>query len=207
MSKDKKLDELIKSVTLKKKEKIDRESKFIGSESYRVELADGSSFVREKLLRPNGDGSAIVIVPVFENGDVLLCIEPRVFTETGVGVGFPAGYIEEGETAIEAGRRELLEESGVTSSRVIDLGGHYQDSGISGAYNHVLVAFDAEVTDCQHLDEGEYIKTYRCPLSFAIELFEEGIINDANSVIALLRLNKYMKENNICLTQEKKKKK
>lgn len=205
MSKDKKLDELIESVTLKKKEKISDEGKFIHSESYRVELADGSSFVREKLVKPNGDGSAIVIVPIFENGDVLLCIEPRVFTKTGVGVGFPAGYIEEGETAVEAGRRELLEESGVTSSRVIDLGGHYQDSGISAAFNHVLVAFDAEVTDSQHLDDGEFIKTYRCPLEYANELFEEGIINDANSVIALLKLNKYMKENDICLTPKKQK--
>ena len=207
MSKDRKLDELIKSVTLKSKEKIAGEGKFIKSESYKVELNDGSCFIREKLVKPNGDGSAIVIVPVFENGDVLLCIEPRVFTKTGVGVGFPAGYIEDGESAVVAGKRELLEETGVTSSRVIDLGGHYQDSGISAAFNHVLVAFDASITDSQHLDDGEFIKTYRCPFNYAFELFESGIINDANSVIALLKLNKYLKENNICLMQEKKKEK
>jgi len=60
--------------------------------------------------------------------------------------------------------------------------------------------FEVYLLDKEH--DGEFIKTYRCPLSYAFELFEKGIINDANSVIALLKLNKYMKENNICLTQE-----
>lgn len=201
------LNSLIESFRLKRLSKISCSSTFIDSEVYYVELDDGKTFRREKLIKNNSDGSAVLVIPVFENGDVLLCVEPRVFTKGGVGVGFPAGYVEDGEDYIEAGKRELLEESGITSSKVVDLGGHYQDSGISAAYNHILVAFDSKITDSQSLDESEFIKTYRCSLDEAFYLMEEGIISDANSVIALFRLKKYLEENEICLMQKNKQKK
>ncbi len=201
------LNSLIESVSLKRLDKTSLESRFIKSEVYEVELLDGSVFKREKLIKHNGDGSAVVIVPIFENGDVLLCIEPRVFTKSGVGVGFPAGYIENDEDIVDAGKRELYEESGITSSNIIDLGGHYQDSGISSAFNNVLVAFSSKVTGVQHLDETEHIKTYRCSFEEAVYLMNIGIINDANSIIAILKLQQYLKENDICLTQNMKQKK
>ena len=40
---------------------------------------------------------------------MLLVIQPRVFTENGVGVELPAGYVELGESIEEASKRELLE--------------------------------------------------------------------------------------------------
>jgi ADP-ribose pyrophosphatase len=196
-----KINKLIESVTYKSLEKIPDEGSFIKTETYRVELKDGESFIREKISKNNGDGSAIVIIPIFENGDVMLCVEPRVFTETGVGVGFPSGYIEKGEDVVVAAKRELLEETGITASSVINLGGHHQDSGNSAAFNTALVAFDCKVSDSQHLDDSEYIKNYRCSLDEAFYLLDEGLITDANSVVALLKLYRYMKENDICLMQ------
>ena len=196
-----KINKLIESVTYKSLEKIPDEGSFIKTETYRVELKDGESFIREKISKNNGDGSAIVIIPIFENGDVMLCIEPRVFIKNGVGVGFPSGYIEKDEDVIVAAKRELLEETGITASSVINLGGHHQDSGNSAAFNNVLVAFDCKISDSQHLDDSEYIKNYRCSLDETFYLLDEGYITDANSVIALLRLYRYMKENNLCLMQ------
>lgn len=36
-------------------------------------------------------------MPVLKNNEILTIIEPRVFTDLTVGIGFPAGYIENGE--------------------------------------------------------------------------------------------------------------
>lgn len=202
-----KLNKIIDSFRLKRISKTPCDSEFIKSEVYEVELVGGEVFKREKLIKNDNDGSAVLVIPVFEDGDVLLCVEPRVFTKGGIGVGFPAGYVEDGEDYIEAGKRELLEESGITSSKVVDLGGHYQDSGISAAFNHILVAFDSKITSSQKLDRTEFIKTYKCSLDEAFYLMEEGIIGDANSVIALFKLKKYLKENKVCLTQKNKQKK
>ena len=88
-------------------EEIDKKEKFLKSKVHRYYLNDGSNIVREKLIKGNNDGSAAIIIPKLPNGEFLTIIEPRVFTELTVGVGFPAGYIETGEDAKEGAKREL----------------------------------------------------------------------------------------------------
>ena len=81
---------------------------FITSVPYLYYLNNGRVIPRERLLKNGLDGSAVIIAAKV-NDEFLVTIEPRVFTEQGVAVSFPAGYIEKGETPEEAARRELLE--------------------------------------------------------------------------------------------------
>ena len=129
-----------------KKERINKEDKdkFIKSEAYRYYLNDGSNIVREKLIKGKNNGSAAIIIPKLENGEFLTIIEPRVFTDLTVGVGFPAGYIEEGENSREGALRELKEEVGYSSDYLIELDSFYQDEGCSEALNRIYLALDCK---------------------------------------------------------------
>ena len=84
---------------------------FLKSEAYDCILNNGITIKREKLIKGNNDGSAVIIMPVTYNNEILTVVEPRVFTKETVGIGFPAGYIEEGEKTWESAKRELLEET------------------------------------------------------------------------------------------------
>ena len=55
-------------------------------------------------------------VVVYKKGKVLLCARAK---ETGFQWQFPQGGIEDGEDIIEAGKRELYEETGIKSIRLI----------------------------------------------------------------------------------------
>ena len=108
---------------------------FLTTTRRRYLLANGKMLVREKLLKQGRNGDAVIIVPVTLDGEVVMTIEPRVHTKEGVGIGFPAGYIEKGETPIMAAKRELQEETGYQGQEFTLLGGCYQDEGCSSGEN------------------------------------------------------------------------
>lgn len=72
----------------------EEETSFIASIPYTFKLNNGLFIKREQLLKNNSDGSAVIIMPVTLDNEILTVIEPRVFTELTVAVSFPAGYIE-----------------------------------------------------------------------------------------------------------------
>ena len=186
MNKDK-LDELNKSFDLMStKEMVEQKdlAKFVKAKPFIVTINDGRKLRREKLIKGNNDGSAVIIVPFINEKEVMLGIEPRVFTKDGVLVSFPAGYIEKGEDALLAAKRELLEETGLESETIIPLGGYYQDAGISGAYNQVFIALKCKQKAEQKLDKDEYITRFVCDFNDINFLIENGYMLDSGSIIA-----------------------
>lgn len=183
------IDEL-KVINLKKQ---DIQSSFIKAEVYDCTLNNGETIRREKLIKGGNDGSAAVILPLTIENNVLLVLEPRVFTERTVGVGLPAGYIETGEKAIEAAKRELSEETGYVPKDMIHLGGFYQDMGISSAFNQLFLAIGCEKKESQHLDEGEFVRYFECTYEEALELIDMGYIQGCNAIITLEKAKQYVK--------------
>lgn len=166
---------------------------FLTTPRYQVILNNGKIVEREHLLKNGRDGSAVIILPLTEDKKSIVIVQPRVFTETGIGVEIPAGYIDEGETPEEAARRELREETGYVARELIPLKSFYQDQGISGAYNHAFLALGCKKEYEQDLDRDEYIKYLECTFNDLIWLVNNGFINDANGIITIEQARKVMK--------------
>ena len=176
-----------------KKELLEEESSFLKSVPYSCRLNNGQTIKRERLIKGSNDGSAVVILPLTNSDEVVLTVEPRVFTKRTVGIGLPAGYIEKGEQPIDAAVRELKEETGLVGNEIISLGGFYQDMGISSAYNRLFLIKNCIETHDINPDPGEYIKYIKCKYDEALELIELGYIEGCNAIITLERAKKYIK--------------
>lgn len=188
------LEKIINSLKTIKKEKLTKEPRFIKSEVYRCHLNNDKTITREKILKNNKDGSAAIILPVTSDNNVVLTVEPRVFSKRTVGIGIPAGYIEDGEDSYVAALRELEEETGLVPNKLTKMGGFYQDMGCSSAYNETFLATGCKWLKNQNLDESEYIKYFECTYDEALELVDMNYIEGCNAVIALNKAKKYIKK-------------
>ncbi len=186
----KKYIEELKSIEVKRS---NDPAKFLKSEVYDCTINNGEIIKREKLIKGNNNGSAAIILPLTMENNVVLTVEPRVFTKRTVGVGIPAGYIEKNETGKEAALRELREEIGYKPKDIIFLGGFYQDSGCSEAYNQLFLAKDCQKMYAQDPDPGEFIKYFECSFDEALELIDQNYIEGCNALIAFERAKKLLK--------------
>jgi len=166
---------------------------FLKIEKHTCLLNNGKTIIREKLIKNGKDGSASAILPVTEEGNVVLVVQPRVFSKLIVGIEFPAGYIEENEDPSVSANRELEEETGYKASEIILLAKYYQDEGCSSAFNYCYLALGCKKVSEQHLDKDEYIRYFECTFEEALELQELGYICGVNSVIALEKAKKYIR--------------
>ncbi len=185
------IDKIIEEYKPVKREEV--EPSFVKIKAYNYTLNNGMVQKREQIIKGSKDGSAVIIVPYVGN-NLLLVIEPRVFTKKGVCVGFPAGYIEKDEDPKDAALRELKEETGLVPESIVEVDAFYQDEGCSSAYNHIFIAHNCKKEYEQDLDPGEYIKYMEFTLEEAEELESEGYINSSNCKLALVRAKEHKRK-------------
>lgn len=167
---------------------------FINVESYDCTLQNGITIPREKIVKGGKDGNAAIILPITNEGNTLLVVQPRVFTKDKVCVELPAGYIEENEDPLTAGKRELIEETGYVPQKMQLLASFYQDQGCSAAYNYSMLALDCQKIKDQNLDKDEVIKYFECSFDEAIELVECGYITDIQSQFTIEKAKSLVKK-------------
>ena len=190
--KRKKIEKIIEEFKIASCEEINNNKHFITTKQYLYTLNNGLTFTREQVFKNNQNGDAVIIMPVLENKEILTVIEPRVFTASGIAIGFPAGYINKNEGPINAALRELREETGYVPKDIRHLDSFYQDEGCSKAYNHAYLATNCEKKFPQDLDQDEYIKYLSFTLDELDELESLGYISGANSKLTLARGRKYL---------------
>ena len=177
-----------------KMELLKEPSNFLSTKKYLCYLNNGKIIIREKLFKGNEDGKASIILPITDQNTVILTIQPRVFTKSTIGISLPAGYVEKNEKHIEAARRELLEETGYDSTKLIEVAEFYQDDGIGAAYNKGFIALNCNKVANQKLDESEFIKYFECTIDELLELYERKFILDGGSQLVIEKSKEYLKE-------------
>lgn len=187
------LNEYVELLMTKRKKMMEMTGDFIKVNKYLVELNNGEVITREKILKGNNDGNASIVLPVTVDGNVILVVQPRVFTRSGVGIELPAGYVDVGEEYEDAARRELFEETGYVPENIRLLGQFYQDQGCSSAYNKSFLAEGCRKIGSQSLDSSEFIKYFECSVDELYELVDLDMINDLQSQYTIEKAKQYIR--------------
>ncbi len=129
-------------------------------------------------------GESVAIVPVKENGDIVLIRQFRAPLNRWI-IEVPAGRIEEGEDWRVAAIRELEEETGYRAARLERLMSTYVSPGYSDEVIHIVVAEGLEYVG-EHPEPTEVINVFETGIEDALNMVYRGDTVDAKTVIALM---------------------
>ena len=144
-------------------------------------LPNNKTIKRERIIKNNHKESVIVIAITSDNKYILVA-QNRVNNK--VSLEFPSGYIEEGETYIEASTRELLEETGYTPEAIEHLDSYYSQLGIDSSITHIVVAYNCIKKYDQSLSPNEYINYMEFTFEELQELINGDIIKSVGNKLA-----------------------
>ena len=99
----------------------------------------------------------------------------------------PEGGGEDGESPLDAAKRELLEETGVVAANWRPLGGEIHLSNCYSSERAYLFLATELTFGAQKTEETEKIAVKKLPFSEVLELVDSGGIKDGLSIIAILR--------------------
>lgn len=150
-------------------------------------LEDGSEAVREVVRHPGGVG----VVAMDDDGFIYMVRQFRYpFFETTLEI--PAGKLDKGgEDTLEAGKRELREETGLTAQDFQYLGSFLATPGFCD--EKLTLYFATGLTQGEtNPDDDEFVECEKYKLDDLVSMIESGEIQDAKSVIGILMVNNKM---------------
>ncbi len=150
----------------------------------KAQLSDGTTAMREIVAHPGG-----VCLAALTDEDELLFVRQYRCPYDEIIMELPAGKLEKGEDPLEAGIRELSEETGASAKTVVSLGKVYPTPGYCGEIIHLYLATGLTFGD-QHTDLDEFLEATRIPLDKAVEMVMNGELRDAKTQIAVLKVAK-----------------
>jgi 8-oxo-dGTP pyrophosphatase MutT (NUDIX family) len=142
--------------------------------------------ITEKKIILSG-GNAVNVIALTPKNEVVLVRQYR-FGTSSYTLELPGGLLDSDESPASAGKRELEEETGFTTSeKLIPLGKISQNPVFMESYVHHYLALNVEQTKEQMLDTGESIEIVIMPLEELKGIWQRGEIEHPHSVNALLR--------------------
>ena len=155
-----------------------------------AELHTGKHVKREVVEHPGG----VTVLPVDEEGNCYLVRQFR-YPFGRMLLEAPAGKKEPGEEPLHCALRELSEETGLEPGELIDLGTCYTSPGYSTEVLYVYLALGLKAGK-SHPDQDEYLNVEKIPLKTLSERIMRNEIEDAKTVVAVLKAEKYLAERN-----------
>ena len=161
--------------------------------SYRVDTiedADGNRHTRQVVVHPG----AVAMIPV-DGGEVLMVRQYRTPTAK-VMLELPAGTLDRlADGSIEdpdvAAPRELGEETGYRAATWRKLGSFYTAPGFATELMHLYLATDlTPIAGYAGPEPDERLDLRRVPIADAVQMAEDGRVNDAKSICALFWLQR-----------------
>ena len=148
----------------------------------------------EDFMLPNGKKhkyyilkrSDYYVVVIAKEGDYFYLIEQYRYTTKSKLLQAVAGAVEKGETLLQAAKKELKEEAGITAKKFKKLGWFYANYGLSNQKAVVFLAEDLKLGK-QKPDEMEKaggIKRKKLKISEVKKLIKSGKIKDLDTLSA-----------------------
>ena len=157
-----------------------------------VRLPNGASSTREYLNHPG----AVMIMPLFENGDVLVERQYR-YPMRQVFVEFPAGKKDAGEAPLETAQRELLEETGYTAQNYTHITDIHNALAYCDEVIHFYIAEDLHDSGQQKLDDNEFVQVMRVPLVELMNWIRQGWVPDVKTQLGAFWLQDYLSKKEV----------
>jgi len=157
----------------------------------------------ETYARPDGAGQFgfyvilsvdwVNVVPVTTEGKVVLIRQWRAGSDE-VAIEVPGGMVDAGEDPQDAAGRELEEETGYRSERVVRTGRLRPNPAIQRNFLHTFVALGARPDGKPHLEEREDIETFEATWDEVDAMVRSGAIDHALVINALAFARRYVEE-------------
>lgn len=152
-----------------------------------VILPNGNESTRE-IIRHIG---AVCVIPVTDDGNVIIERQFR-YPINSVITEIPAGKLDSvTEDRLEAAKRELLEETGITADEWIDMGIYYPAAAYSDEKITMYLAKGLH-KGTQKLDEDEFLNIEEVPLASLVDKVMSGEITDGKTQVAVMKAAKYL---------------
>lgn len=146
-----------------------------------VKLQNGNKVYREVVEHPGG----VTIIPVDDEGYVY-CVRQYRYPFQIHLLEVPAGKLEKGEDPLEAAKRELSEETGITANKYINLGEIYTSPGFCTEILYIYLASDL-CFGKSHPDEDEFLDVEKIHINKLYEEVMKNKIVDCKTIVAVLK--------------------
>ena len=137
-------------------------------------------------------GGSVVIIPVDEQGNILLVRQYRHAAGQDL-LELPAGTLDDDEAPEVCAAREIREETGMAAGKLTKLGDFYLAPGYSTEFMHVYLATDLSFNPLE-ADVDEFLSVETVPVAEVIQRAERGEIPDAKSLAALFLAKSSLKK-------------
>ncbi len=155
----------------------------------------------DKVIKPSGShgeyyfvqqNDYVLVVPITKNKKYTYLVRLWRYTIEKNSWEFPAGYIDKGETALQAAKRELFEETGLTAKKWKKFKHCQVDHGLTNKGFYIFFAEDLTVGTAS-LEEGEIdMITKKFSLRQVEQMIDEKKVFESPMVTAFYFLKKYL---------------
>lgn len=126
----------------------------------------------------------INVIPITKKGTIILVEQYRHGIHE-VTLEIPGGVVDPGETPLETAKRELLEETGFSSTKWKKIGRVSTNPAIMTNYCETWLAEDCELTSHLNPDEFEELNVVEMPVDTLLNLINRGEVHHALIVAAI----------------------
>jgi ADP-ribose pyrophosphatase len=146
---------------------------------------NGRELTRD-VIRHNGSVVILAVDDAKNKRDPMIVMERQYrHAAREILLEVPAGKMEEGEDALAAAKRELLEETGFKAKRWRKMIRYFASPGFLGEFMQVFLAEGLTLGDARP-EYDEQIEIEMMPLSSLLKMMDEGKIYDGKTLISVM---------------------